>query len=280
MKISNIQIKRTFFYIIIFLVFFTSSCKEKIDIKLKETYVRLVIDGGVTDETKRHTVKISETSNYFSGDAQPKVSGAVVTISDGVYVVTLTETSAGIYQTDSTYKGDIGKTYTLNIKYKNEEYISSSLLKQVSPVDSISFGNDPFDPQKSTVNLWALEPATMGDYYLWNYYINGTLMSDSIKKISFASDEMVNGNYMYGYPVYTIKEVLPGDSVTLEMRSITKEYYIFINALFSEVYGAGNPFSGPPSNVKGNVINVTNKEKDVMGFFIASAVSKKSKKFN
>ena len=275
---NNIRIPFIFFVILI--VFSMGACKEKIDIKLKETYVRLVVDGGVTDEAKRHTVKITETSNYFSSDAQPKVSGAIVTIIDGVNVVNLNETSLGIYQTDSTYKGEIGKTYTLNIRYKNEDYSASSILRYVTPIDSISFAPDYNKPNSTMVNLWAQEPAAMGEYYMWNYYVNGQIKTDSIRNIIFASDELVNGNYMNGFPIYSMKDIVPGDSVTLEMRSISKEYYDFISALFSEIFGAGNPFSGPPSNVKGNIYNVTNKEKDVMGFFIASAVSKKTKKFN
>ncbi len=274
MKMSTSRIN-IFFFISLLLSIFITSCKEKIDIKLKETYVRLVVEGEITNEAKRHTIKITQTSNYFSNEAQPKVSGAVVTISDGVNVVALTETSPGIYQTDPTYVGEIGKLYTVDIKYDGEEYSASSLLKSVAILDSISFGQDPFRPGKPTVNLWAQEPATIGDYYLWLYYVNGELKSDSLREWMFSDDAMVNGNYMPGFPIYTI-EAKPGDTITLEMKSINKEYYDFIYAIFSEVMGAGNPFSGPPSNVKGNVKNLTDKKKEVMGFFIASAVSKKT----
>ena len=271
-----IHLNKVLLFFFLCVLISTTACKEKIDIKLKSTYVRLVVDGGVTDEAKRHTIKISETSNYFANEPQPKVSGAIVTLSDGSNIVTLSETSPGIYQTDTTYQGEIGRTYTLNIKYKGEEYTASSMLKYVAPIDSISFGKDPFQPTKSTVNLWAQEPPTKGDYYLWLYYINGVLKSDTLNEVSYASDEMVNGNYMNGFPIYTMDDAKPGDTITLEMRSINKEYYDFMNALFSEVFGAGNPFSGPPSNVKGNIKDITDNKKDVMGFFIASAVRKKS----
>lgn len=268
--------KKSYILIGLLLAIVVTSCKEKIDLKLKETYVRLVVDGEVTNETKRHTVKITQTSNYFANEAQPKVTGAIVTLSDGATMVALTETSPGVYQTDSTYTGEIGKTYTLNIKYNGEEITASSVLKNVAIIDSITFGHDPFFPDKRTVDMWAQEPPSVGDYYLWLYYVNGNLMSDTLRELSFASDEMVNGNYTYGYPVYTI-EAEPGDTVTLEMKSINKDYYNFIIAVFNEIYGAGSPFSGPPANVKGNVKNLTHKDKDVMGYFITSAVSKKSK---
>jgi len=255
---------------------FATACKDKIDLELKSTYVRLAIEGQVTDEAKRHTILITETSNYFSNEPQPKVSGAIVTIDDGSSQITLTETSPGVYQTDSTYAGIPGKTYTLNVKYKSEEYSAGCLLRPLGVIDSISFAKDVFEPKNNSINLWAQEPATTGDYYIWLYYINGKLESDTLKEISFASDEMVNGNYMPGFPIFTAEFSL-GDTITLEMQSINKDYYDFLNAFFTEVFGAGNPFSGPPANVIGNIRNLTHKDKDVMGYFLASSVTRKTR---
>lgn len=266
---------KNIFLLSLLLIIITTSCKKKIDLELEDTYVRLAVEGLVTNETKRHTVFITETSNYFANEPQPKVLGAIVTIDDGISQVTLTETSPGVYQTDSTYAGVPGRTYTLNVKYKSEEYSANCLLKPVAPIDSISFAKDAFEPNKSSINLWAMEPATTGDYYLWLYYINGKLESDTLKEISFASDEMVNGNYMPGFPIFTAEFAL-GDTITLEMQSINKDYYDFLNAFFTEVFGAGNPFSGPPANVKGNIVNLTHKDKDVMGYFLAGSVTRKT----
>ncbi|MFA6924002.1 MAG: DUF4249 domain-containing protein [Bacteroidales bacterium] len=263
------------FYLLFLIVLAISGCKKQIDIKTKDAYVRLVVDGLLTDEYKRHTIKLSKTSNYFKNETQPMATSAVVSISDGSSIFPLTETSQGIYQTDSI-KGIVGKTYTLNIKYDGEEYSASSLLKYVAPIDSITFGTDQFDHKKATINLWAQEPATTGDYYLWLYYINDTIQSDTLKRLMFTDDLMVNGHYIPDFPIYSFTPKI-NDTVTLEMRAITKEYYDFIYAAFMEVY-AGDPFfSGPRSNVKGNVKNLTNKDKDVMGFFIASAVTKKTR---
>ncbi|MDD5571040.1 MAG: DUF4249 domain-containing protein [Bacteroidales bacterium] len=263
------------FYLLILIVFAISGCRKQIDIKLKDTYVRLVVDGLLTDEYKRHTIKLSKTSNYFKNEPQPMASGAVVTISDGTSTYALNETSEGIYQTDSL-AGVVGKTYTLNIKYNGEDYSASSMLKYVAPMDSITFGIDPYFHEKATINLWALEPATQGDYYMWLYYINDTLKSDTLKRIMFTDDMMVNGNYIPNFPIYSF---IPktNDTVTLEMRSITKEYYDFVYAAFLEVY-AGDPFfSGPRANVKGNIVNLTNRSKDVMGFFSTSAITRKTR---
>jgi len=266
-------------FLFISLAAIISSCRKEIDIKLDSTYTRIVVDGLITNEAKRHTIKISKTSNYFDNSAQPIAIGAVVTINDGSTAVTLTETSAGIYQTDSNYIGVIGKIYTLNVKYDNEEYEAVCKLKQVAEMDSVTVTKNifPFDTNYYSINMFALEPATTGDYYVWKYYVNGKLFPDTINLTLFESDEMVNGNYIYNLPVYSDVSVKAGDSVALEISSINKEYYDFMYSIMFESHGGGgNPFSGPPSNVVGNVKNITNPNKDVMGFFIASAVSKKS----
>ena len=142
--------KNKILYLFVLAILAIAGCKEKFDITLKNSYERLVVDGCLTDEAKRHTVKLSLTSNYFANEPQPKATGAIVTLSDDSSIVTLTETSPGIYQTDSTYKGKIGKIYILDIIYNGEEYSASSLLKYVAPMDSITFGPDPWEPEKRT----------------------------------------------------------------------------------------------------------------------------------
>ncbi|MBN1339930.1 MAG: DUF4249 family protein, partial [Bacteroidales bacterium] len=85
----------------------------------------------------------------------------------------------------------------------------------------------------------------------------------------------VNGNYTNGVAVYYLfpdngpdEEVLPGDTITLKMSSITKEYYRFIFELQDQTFEYRNPlFSGPPANITTNISN------GGCGFFAAYSVS-------
>jgi len=96
------------------------------------------------------------------------------------------------------------------------------------------------------------------------------MITDTITEIGISDDRFFNGNYTYGAPVYHLSEknpveaLNPGDTVTLMMSSITKEYYNFIVELMDETFEFRNPlFSGPPANISTNISN------DGVGFFAA-----------
>jgi hypothetical protein len=249
------------------------SCTEKINLKLDESAQRIVVEGFITNETKTHSVKLTKSTGYFSNEPAPRVTGAIVSINDGAIIYNLHEKSPGIYLTDSNVTGIIGNTYTLVIKYDGETYSASSYLKYVPAVDSIfckkmdlPFGmlSDSYE-----VDLWAQEPQPAGDYYMWTVYKNHILDTDTLKKVSFSDDSFINGNYAAGVQVQQVK-VVPGDTVTLAMYSISKAYYDFLTGALTETGGGGSPFDGPPANIKGNISN------GALGFFLATAVSTKS----
>lgn len=262
--------KSLFFLILIGL--FLQSCEEKIDIELDSSFKRIVVEADLTNVSKEHLVKIQLTSDYFNSGPIEMVEGANVSISDGSIVEILSEKQKGYYYTNSNYKGEIGKTYTLTIDYNGNSYTAISELKQVAKMDSIKVLplaltiDFPIKaPNVFSVLMYAQEPSSIGDYYLWDIYKNGVLESDTINEKNFTSDEFVNGNYISEFPVMDIEADL-GDTIELEIRSISKSYYEFIFAIFSESYGGG-PFSGAPSNVPSNFTN------GAMGYFNASAVS-------
>ena len=54
------------------------------------------------------------------------------------------------------------------------------------------------------------------------------------------------------------------------MISISEEEIYFISDLLNETYGNGSIFSGPPANIRSNVVN-TSEGLDGLGFFGASS---------
>ena len=61
-----------------------------------------------------------------------------------------------------------------------------------------------------------------------------------------------------------------GDTVTLEMQSITEEYYEYYYQIMSVTEWNGGPLSGPPANPVGNISN------DALGFFLAYSQERKT----
>ena len=249
----------------------TLSCTEDFDVTLGSTYERVIIQGSISNERKAHQVILSKSADYFSNQQTPRITGATVTISDGDTTFYLTEISDGIYETD-TLAGEPGKTYTLDIIIDDQSYTSSCYLNYCSPIDSIKIGYydygdiDEYD-NFVVVLLYAQEPATPNNYYLWNVYRNDTLISDTLSAKRLETDMFVNGLYISDYEAQWL-EVQIGDTVMLEMQSIVEEYYDYFFQVMAETVWDGGPFEGPPANPKGNISN------DALGFFLAYSVER------
>jgi len=268
----------------IFLILLVSisifSCTEKMDIKLDESYVRLVVDGAFTTDTMAHTVKLKLSSSYFYNQPSPVVTGALVSITDGTHIFNLKEDSAGVYRTDPSVYGVAGQTYTLSIKLPapiggQTDYSAISTLYPVVPLDSI---NLLFHPDWSEHGIWEVkcyvqEPPTI-DFYRFLILKNRTMLTDTLNEWFVTDDKFFNGNYTNGATVAYLQQgtsqegLLKGDTVTVEVNSIGKDYYNFITDAQAELRGSNPLFSGPPANVKGNINN------GAIGFFAAYSATR------
>ena len=266
-------------YQILTFIFILSACTEPYHPKLESSYIRMVVQGSISDELKPHQVTLTRSADYFSNAPAPRITGAAVSISDGENTFNLTEVSDGLYETD-TIAGESGKTYTLTINSDGKTYEASCYLNYCPPIDSINFGYydlSAYDIVDSSVYILlnALEPATPDNYYLWNVYRNGILETDTLNEIYFSDDLFVNGNYMYDVEIGWIEKVNIGDTITLEMQAITKEYYEYIYQVLSVTDWNMGPFGGPPANPNGNIIEMIdndNKNDDPLGFFLAYSI--------
>lgn len=257
-----------------------SACTESYDTELDSGFIRLVVQGSISNKLKTHQVSLTKSADYFSNSPAPKVTGATVSISDGENIFDLTEISEGLYETD-TIAGEPGKTYTLTINSEGETYKSSCFLNYIAPIDSINFGyydsddNSEYYDSLIYVLLNALEPATPDNYYLWNIYKNGVLESDTLYEVNTSDDVFVNGNYISDEIVQWVKNGAIGDTITLEMQAITEEYYNYINQIKEVTIWNMGPFGGPSANPEGNIIEVNdndNNNDNPLGFFIAYSI--------
>jgi hypothetical protein len=247
-----------------------SACTEKIDVKLDTTYTRVVVDGNIEADTGVYRVTLTKSADYFSNEPVPRIVNATVSLSDGLSTFMLHESQqgvSGIYETDPDFCGKPGSTYTLHVELPEEiagntTVDATSYLPSVTHLDSIrAVFNPDWGPKGIwTIKLWAQEPGDEVNYYLFNFYRNGKLMTDTITKKVVSDDKFYNGSYMTGVDVIYINNehpwetIYPGDTITLQMSGITKEYYAFIDQVKQS--GFNIPFfTGPPANVEGNISN-------------------------
>jgi hypothetical protein len=258
------------------------SCTERIDIRLDNTYTRLVVEGYVTTDTMAHKVKLSLTSDYFFNKPPVMVTNAVVTISYGPYIEVLTESEAGIYKTDSSFYGVPGITYTLSITLNESvngftQYSAISTLKPVADIDSLGLA---WYPDWGPEGIWEVR-AYLQDPPEENYYRillsrNSTLLTDTLYEWYITDDTFFNGNYVNGAGVgylvqdYHDQNVSPGDTITVEFNGIEGSFADFIMEAQTEIWGSNPLFSGPSANIKGNISN------GAIGYFAAISAKRAS----
>jgi hypothetical protein len=266
---------KTLIIILLSSIFLFSSCTEKIDISLEESASKVVIEGSITNEFKEHEVRVTRSTAYLARHATPVVSGAIVRLSDGSTEITLTESAPGIYKTIPAMAGIVGKEYTLTVIVDGMEYRASERINNLVPIDSMQLSRadialEPgfvWEEGKTYYNLglYLQEPGDQVNFYLFDTYKNGELVTDTLTKKHFVDDMIINGSYING--MYAVQvDAVRGDSITLQMYTISKKFcYFLLGAQQSGM--SGNPFTGTPANVG------TNFSGGALGYFWAGGMT-------
>ena len=188
--------------------------------------------------------------------------------------------STGIYLLPEgmTYPGVPGRTYTLTITTPDGTIITGEeYLQGVEPLDTVKVNlSDRGDYEYLGIYINSQETPGLGHYYKWDIYINGEFLYNS-EDLAFASDELVDGNYIYDMLIYLDWEeeeedkiLHPGDTIVVEQLSISEKAYDFYWAMSDQAW-AGGPFSVPPANVPGNLSSTNGKR--ILGLFSARDIS-------
>ena len=256
-----------------------TACTEKIDIELDDTYERLVVDGFITTDTTAHTIVLTKTSSYYYNEPPPAVTNAQVVIADDLgNEIPLVETGPGNYETPQEGHAVVGRTYTLRITLDgaidgSTYYEASSQVKPVYEIDSIrlafrDWGEDGF----YEVQCYYQDPPEK-NFYLFNIFKNGELITDTMDKRFITDDEFYNGNYTNGIGVGYLNQSIKrerlydGDVITFQAANIEESHARFIWQLQEEAGYQLPLFSGPPANVNGNISG------GAIGYFAAYAVT-------
>ena len=248
-------------------IFIAASCKEKIDLNLNnEEFSRLVVEGAITDENIQQTIKLTKTSDYSKPQPPIPATGAIVNVVEGLNTYLFNEVSPGVYCSKSILKGEINKTYTLNINFDNKDYTASSSMQPPLLLDSL-YSLPATENGYYELYVNTQESTTPKQFYLLKTIKNG-MLNDTIKNWSYFSDDLINGIYLQDLYIGYVN-AKSGDTIQMKTFSISKEQYEYINTAM-QTQSAPIPFLGSnPANIKGNISN------GAMGFFQVSAVSLK-----
>jgi hypothetical protein len=259
-----------FFSIILPSVLSISSCTEVVDINLNKAAPKLIIEGSVSDQPSDCYVKLSKTVNFDEPNNFPKVTGALVKISDNFGNTDLfTEKSAGFY-TSLSFQGFAGREYTLSITAEGKTYTSTSVMPDPVKIDSIwqdkyVMGNFGGGGTIKYVKIQFKDPEGKNNYYRFVQTINGTEYNDII----IDNDQLRDGNNITQEIVRIDPRLKTGDNITMELQTIDKNVFSYF-AQLNQISGHG--FGGQSASPANPISNFNN---GALGYFSAYSVRSK-----
>ncbi|MEI7829389.1 MAG: DUF4249 domain-containing protein [Prolixibacteraceae bacterium] len=236
------------------------SCEKIIQLDLKNSTPKIVIQGNIYDQPGPFTIKISNSAYFDASNNYPPVTGAKVVITDNVnQTEQLTESTSGTYVT-SKLRGIQGRIYSLSVKNGNDTYLANSVMPYAVSIDSIYFANSLFSDEKVTMIRFRDPPFTT-NYYRLVYFINNIKQ----KQFYVISDEFLQGATIF----YSLQarnsniKLAKNDLVTVWLESVDKGVYEYFRTA-----GNDDENSASPSNPVSNISN------DALGYFNASTIRK------
>lgn len=251
-------------------------CEETIIIDPQQVEPVTVIEGLITDETRNHYVRVTETVDFYQQGGPTAITTATVTVQDNAgnfynyqHNPNNLPELEGYYFSQSAFSGVIGNTYTLNVNYEGQSFEATDQLFPVTDIDSLEVvvnEDELNDPEKPgyfyEVLFYAKEPQETKDYYLFKFYRNDSIVLDSENDIYFSNDDAI-AEEINGIP--TAGFYKSGDTAKVEMYSISKAGFIYYNDLINLLNSDGGMFGPPPVNPRNNISN------GAMGYFQTSA---------
>ncbi|MBI1836566.1 MAG: DUF4249 domain-containing protein [Flavobacteriia bacterium] len=292
------------------LFFIFSSCTKEVKIDIPGYQEKIVIDGSIQTgqppivliSTSKDIYSATDLSAYLSGF----ISGAIVTVNNGITSVQLDEICTdnlppgteqiaanlfGIPVEDlvkyhlcaytsfnPAIWGEIGKTYSLSVKYNGQEFTSTTTINQPTTLDSVYW--KPDDKYLDYGFSWAKlsDNPSSYDAYLWevkqiNIGQDGKPMNSTFTKtfMPVFDDEFINGitfDFYFENPISFNDTSLPteykgfyhkGDSIVIKFSKMDKVVYNYMEKKYAQLQTQGNPFATPiniPSNISGGALGL------------------------
>jgi len=281
------------------------ACVEPVNLPIRQVTPRLVVEGVITNEAPPYSIKLSYSGQFTSRSDLPEnlvVNGAVVTITDGAgRQVRLQQdplTPSYYWMRDSTFRGQVGQTYTLRIQLPDGSiYVSNpEQMPATPPIEQLyarlqpAPADIPNQPPRFKVFVDTNDPDTLGNYYRWSAYsyvprwstgdpygcCTTCWVPDYGPLSDVQSDALINGRSIQGRNVYTIPvQALGWQYVAVRQYALTQPAYQYWTLFGQQLSRSGSLFDPQPASIEGNVHREDDPSTLALGYFGASAVSTK-----
>jgi hypothetical protein len=304
------------FYICFLIIFLQSACIDPIELEPEQVASVLVVDGEITNESAPYTVRLSRSFAIGNFSNEVITGATVIISDNDGKEAQLVEQSPGRYQTNpADIIGRVGNTYVLHIILPDgKEYKSlPETLHDTPPIEDIhyelkeqveylgDFAENTFTYFQMYVDL--MDPPGIDNYYRWESTRIMEFESDlptyppdivpppdppeccylcylynyEQKNIAIASDQFFDGQEMKNIPVTRIGNGYENIfSFRVRQYSISAKAYDFYSRIKAQQENTGSIFDTPPGSIRGNIVNANDNREQVLGYFTASAISRKT----
>ena len=285
------------FFIFLALVILNGSCIEEYTPDVSRNERLLIVDGGITNTDGPHTVTL-KISGGINDPATESVVDARVTMEEkNGKSVELTGLGQGRYRTAiGELQGKPGTEYRLLVTWKEEQYESDWMLIKEGPMlDSVYWQRETkegidMDLDGIRIYLDTHDPNNNTRYYRWEFREDWAFSvpissswnpsvcysSSTSSGILIGSTEKLKQDRLIGQPVTFIDQTTT--RLTLRYRiiitqhAITEKEHTYWESMEDLNENLGTLFDPIPARINGNIRNITNPGREVLGFFTASSV--------
>lgn len=243
-----------------------SSCEQVIELDLRDSDARIVIEGSITDEPGSCRVRVTQVVNYDAPNTPNTISGASVSIIDNGVSYIMEETEPGTYVLPSL-TGVPGNTYQLVVIADGNNYNSICMMPQKVEIDTIYLDYEVFFIDTNlTTNFEFQDIAGVANYYRYIFEDND---KDNNRSILIDDDTFFDGQLAEQRIISFNDEIEQGDTIRLQLWSIDEAVHLYLKTLASVIDGASGQ-QAAPANPTSNI------EGGAMGYFTAHTVSKRT----
>jgi len=297
---------------ILFVCFLTGmvSCIDSYDPEITTYENLLVVDGNISNEPGPYIVRLSLSSSVADPQFIPVVNATIKILNNLGDIFLLSETEPGIYQTDPTATGVVGRSYKIEVitatgkvYYSHFEEIKKPVAidtvfheivtRQHADYDYDLYGyeflvNTEVAEDHETYFKWDLEATYQyQSEYTIRWYYDGVLhwfhgpdslyncwKSNKINSIYISATNALSEPIVSMFPLNFVstetREISVRYSLLVKQRSISKEAYTYWNEVKKQNGGGSSLYSTQPYFIRGNVFNQADPEEPVLGYFMVN----------
>lgn len=303
------MIRYTTYFLILFVLAF--GCREKYTAELKSSDKSALVVEGFLNYGGTTSIKLSRSYSLAdSGVLKPELKAILTIEANDNTVYNLTEGTNGVY-TAATLPLSPSKEYRLRIKTSNgKQYLSDFVNVQLTPaIDSVNwarennqlklFVNTHDDANQNKFYKWDFtETWEINSYFFAMYKIsNGKIVevdmnnpadnnyrcwkSMESQNILVGSTTQLQSAIISNMPLNSIElnseKLGVRYSILVRQHALSKPAFEYFQLMKKNTETLGSIFDPQPSELRGNILCVSNPDEIVIGYFYASSVAEKRK---